>query len=74
MVAGMKCPLDLCDGSGFVPLEDGDEDNCLHTDYPGVDWTPEEVAACLACYNLAHRPGIDPYPWCGRDGFEEPLP
>lgn len=70
----MKCPVGICDGSGFIRLKDydgpglDDEDNCPHTDYPGLDWTPEAVAAFNWCYNNGHQVGDSDCPMCGPDG------
>ena len=63
-----KCPLGLCNGSGFVPYDVEDEDNCLHVGWPPDWWTPERVAAALACYDLAHRTGDPACPYCGPAG------
>ena len=67
------CPLGLCDGSGFIRLKDydgpglDDEDNCSHTDYPDVEWTPELVAEFLWHYNTAHVFGAPECAWCQRE-------
>jgi hypothetical protein len=63
------CPLGLCDGSGFITVDGGeDEDNCGHVDPPPGGWTPEAVAAWKACYETAHRTGDPACPFCGPDG------
>lgn len=72
----MSCPLDLCDGSGFVALIDfdgeglNDEDNCAHVPAPvGGFWTPDAVAAFFWHYNTAHTFDDPACAWCSTPGW-----
>jgi len=57
------CPLELCDGSGFVGLEDGDEDNCAHVGVPDDLWTPEVLQMFFVHYETPHACRIKTCAW-----------
>ena len=63
------CPLGMCDGSGFVSVDNGeDEDNCFHVDYQATwDWPPEKRSALVECLNRTVHEGC---PWDGAGGYE----
>jgi hypothetical protein len=60
------CPLAICDGSGFILLDGGEEeDNCpCAEERPTGGWTPAAKAEFLTHYDTPHRFGT--CSWCAR--------